>query len=628
MPTTTSTVPIRSLQIGRGVADITGEPWGAGMMGYGMPQQWTKGILSRQFARAFVFDDGTERVVYVVADIGMFFQATVEAILEALARRFSGSYDASNVVLTATHTHCGPGGHGHHALYNITTKGFHARTFDRIVDGVVDAISLAHDDLAPATAILNRGELRDASVNRSQDAFDLNPADDREHFPGSVDPMTTLLRIEREGELVGAINWFAVHNTSMTNRNRLISADNKGVAAMLWEDEGGNPRSSGAGLVTAFAQTNAGDISPNLDLTPGKGPTEDDRENTRIIGTRQYEAAKALSALDGESLAPLLQSRMAYVNLARQVTAEGSTGRAVLGASFAAGKLTDGPGSPLFDEGKNNPLFERLSSWIYRHHPETAARHSPKDLVLPVGPLHWIAETHPIQLVRLGSLYLICLPIEVTIVSALRLRRATSDILATDLNHVLVQGYANGYGHYVTTPEEYEFQNYEGGSTVFGRHELSALIQTVSELATAMREGKPVDRGVPPRAHRFRIPSPAGSPRLEKKQLIAVTSAPSTAKAGDTVVATFTADHPNALIRPTHLLIERETPEDWVTIADDSSFDTTIEWSHDGKWRWSAAITWTVPEDAEGSYRISYVGRTTATTEPFTVAPPRSAQQV
>lgn len=626
MPETTKTVPMRSLQIGRGVADITGEPWGAGMMGYGMPQQWTKGILSRQFARAFVFDDGFERLVYVVAEIGMFFQATVEAILVALARRFGARYDARNVVLTATHTHCGPGGYGHHTLYNITTKGFHARTFDRIVDGIVDAIALAHDDLAPATAILNRGQLTDASANRSQDAFDLNPADDREHFPGSVDPMTTLLRIEREGELVGAINWFAVHNTSMTNRNRLISADNKGVAALLWENEGAHPRCPEAELVTAFAQTNAGDISPNLELKPGKGPTDDDRKNTRIIGTRQYEAAKALSVGDGESLAPVLQSRMTYVNLARQVTADGPTGRAVLGASFAAGKLTDGPGSPLFDEGKNNPLFERLSSWIYRRHPETATRHSPKDLVLPVGPLHWIAETYPIQLVRLGSLYLICLPIEVTIVSALRMRRAISDILATDLDHVLVQGYANGYGHYVTTPEEYEFQNYEGGSTIFGRHELSALIASVSELAIAMREGKTVDRGVPPRAHRFRIPSPTGSPQLETKQAITVTAAPSTAAVGDIVRATFRADHPNAVIRPTYLLVERESREGWLTIADDGSLDTTIEWSHDWKWRWTSLITWTVPEDAEGAYRISYVGRTTATTEPFTVAPARSGQ--
>ena len=43
------------------------------------------------------------------------------------------------------------------------------------------------------------------------------------------------LRIERDGRLVGAINWFATHGTSMTNRNMLISGDNKGYAAYHWE---------------------------------------------------------------------------------------------------------------------------------------------------------------------------------------------------------------------------------------------------------------------------------------------------------------------------------------------------------------------------------------------------------
>jgi hypothetical protein len=37
------------------------------------------------------------------------------------------------------------------------------------------------------------------------------------------------------GEALGAVNWFAVHGTSMNNTNRLISGDNKGVASSLFE---------------------------------------------------------------------------------------------------------------------------------------------------------------------------------------------------------------------------------------------------------------------------------------------------------------------------------------------------------------------------------------------------------
>lgn len=605
------------LRVGRGIADITGEPWGAGMMGYGMPEQRTNGILTRQYARAFVVDDGDRRVVLVVADLAMFFQATTAGVLERLQALFGDRYGAHNVVLTATHTHCGPGGHGHHVLYNITTAGFHRRTYERIVDGVVQAVIRAHDDLAPSDLLLNRGELTDASANRSQAAFDLDPDEERAHFPGSVDTMTTLLRIERKGVLVGAINWFAVHNTSMTNRNRLISSDNKGWAAYAWESEGSAPRTAAAELVTAFAQTNAGDISPNLDLKPGTGPTSDERENARIIGERQLAAARSLAAQPGEAVAGVVDSRLLHVDMARQVTPAGSTSAGILGASFAAGKLTDGPGSPLFDEGRNNPFFDRISQPLYRRSPALAASQAPKDMAIPVGMLRWSQDRFPVQLVRIGGLYLICLPFEVTIVSGLRLRRRVAAIVGTDLDHVLCQGYANGFGHYVTTPEEYEFQNYEGGSTIFGRHELDALIGAASTLAEAMSTGSAIDPGPPPAPHRVRIPTPMGHPVLERRRPIAVLDAPTTGVVGQEVSVTVSADHPNAEIRPTYLLVERERPGGWDVVADDSSLTTTITWHRDRRLHWTASITWT--PDTAGTYRITYVGRTTATTSPLTV---------
>ncbi len=605
------------LRVGRGVCDITGEPWGAGMMGYGMPEQRTNGILSRQYARAFVIDDGTRRVVIVVADLAMFFQATTAAVLERLSALFGDRYTAHNVVLTATHTHCGPGGHGHHVLYNITTAGFHRRTFERIVDGVVEAVVRAHDDLVPSDLVLNRGELTDASANRSQAAFDLDPEQECALFPGSVDTMTTLLRVERGGALVGAINWFAVHNTSMTNRNRLISSDNKGWAAYAWESEGTAPRTASAELVTAFAQTNAGDISPNLDLRPGSGPTSDERENARIIGERQLAAARSLAEQPGEALEPVVDSRLVYVDMARQVTPAGATSAGILGASFAAGKLTDGPGSPLFDEGRNNPFFDRISQRLYRRSPALAASQAPKDMAIPVGMLRWSQERFPVQIVRIGSLHLVCLPFEVTIVAGLRLRRRVAEIVGVDLDHVLCQGYANGFGHYVTTPEEYELQNYEGGSTIFGRHQLDALTGAAATVATAMASGAAIEAGPPPAPHRLRIPTPMGHPALERRHPIRVLAAPASGALGQTVTVTVSADHPNAQIRPTYLLVERQVVDGWEIVADDSSPSTTITWHRDRRLRWTATITWT-PNTA-GTYRVSYVGRTTATTAPIAV---------
>lgn len=596
--------------IGRGIADITGEPWGVGMMGYGMPHQRTNGIRTRQFARAFLLDDGRRRVAFVVADVGMFFQAGVDAIHERLAQKYGDTYGPGNVVLTATHTHCGPGGHGHDMLYNVTTVGHHRRTFSRLVDGVVDAIGRAEADLAPTTAVLNRGELHDASANRARAAFERNPAAERAEFPDGVDPATTLLRFERDGDLVGAINWFGVHNTSMPNTNRLISSDNKGWAAYLWEQEVD-------GLVAGFAQTNAGDQSPNLDLLPGRGPTDDSEQNTEIIGQRQLGAAKALASQAGDSLEPVIDVRHRYLRVAEVPTADGRTGRAILGASFAAGKMTDGPGSPLFREGKRNPVPERLSKAFYRLSPALAASQRPKDLFLPIGRMRWGQETYLLQLIRCGSLYLVCLPFEVTIVSGLRIRRAVAAELGVPVSAVLLQGYANGYGHYVTTPEEYDEQLYEGGSTIFGREELPALQEACVSLATAMRDGVDVPPGEPPKPHRLRLTSPVGSPRFARSQPVALVSAPSRAAVSDEVTARFATGHPNADMPASYFVVERQQDDGWVEVADDASLNTAIEWSRDRAMRFSAEVRWTPTEP--GTYRVRYQAGGEARTFPIEI---------
>src|SRR3954449_6202560 len=142
--------------VGCGRADITGEPWGVGMMGYGMRFQRTTGIHLRQRSRAFIIVDRAteERLVYVVADIGMFFRNVRDAVL---ARLDPTVYREDNVVLTATHTHAGVAGYSCYRVYNMTDKGFAPRTYQAIVDGVVASIEQAERDLAPGRLRLPPG---------------------------------------------------------------------------------------------------------------------------------------------------------------------------------------------------------------------------------------------------------------------------------------------------------------------------------------------------------------------------------------------------------------------------------------------------------------------------------------
>ncbi len=615
--------------VGRGIADVTGESADCGMMGYGKADQKSAGIHLRLRARAFVFADTAapdDPWLLVVAELPLVFDSVRQEVLRRLAEKYGERYTDRNTMLTCTHTHCGPGGYSHHTLYNLTTGGFHPKTFRAIVDGIVESVDHAHADCSPARLRLAFGELRDASVNRSRSSFELNPREDRDSFPDAIDPQTTLLTIEREGVLVGAVNWFATHGTSMTNRNRLISSDNKGYAAYAWERltrevdylEAGQPD-----FIGAFAQTNAGDMSPNLNRQPGSGPTEDEFENTRIIGRRQYDAAAALVGT-GAELVGGLDTRLTYIDLTdfavdAQFCPDGAPHR-TSGPYAAAGQVAgtdEGKGFVGFHQGRN-AVFDTVSAQLaYRISPALRDSQAPKGLVLPrainrLAPL--IQERIPVQLVRLGTLYLIGLPAEITIVSGLRLRRAVASIVDAPLSNVLVAGYSNGYIHYVTTPEEYVAQRYEAGSTLYGRWELPALVQTAVALATAMRDGRPVERGNPP-------PDLSGRAKSKVKERVdtaaggefgqVLVSPRPDYRRGDTVRAEFVGAYPNNDLRRggTYVEVQQRRDDGWHRIADDGDWATRFHWRRVGRTGSHITVTWDVPSTAEdGSYRLVYLG--------------------
>ena len=590
--------------VGCGSADITGEPWGAGMMGYGMRHQRTAGIHLRQRSRAFaVVDRSTgRRLVLVVADIGMFFANVREAVLARL------DLPPEELLLTATHTHAGPGGFAGYRMYNTTNKGIRRHTLAALVDGVVASVQQALADAAPGRLVLSRGALHDASVNRSPGAFDRNPAEDRAHFPDRIDPATTVLRLERDGRVVGVVNWFATHGTSLTNRNLLISGDNKGYAAWAWE-------AAGPGLVAAFAQTNTGDLSPNVpDAT--KGPTDDDVENTRIIGSRQLDAARALADEPGTELTGGVETRLSYVDLAGlrvapECAPDGRPHRlskAVLGASFAAG-TKEGRGLPSLHEGVDaNPRVLACSQLLWRFSPGLRDAQAPKAMLLPVGRFGAVADRVPVQLVRLGGLVLVALAQEVTVVAGLRLRQTVAQVLGVPLEDVLVQGYANDYAGYVTTPEEYDAQRYEGGHTMYGRWQLPAYLQEVARVAADLRDGRPSHTAGAPRLKPLK-PGPLDDPDPGARCTGVRRQPAPTCPPGGLVEVELAGDDPRGPARAAYFRVEQRSGDGWRTVADDTDWSTTVRWRREDDGEWVAAVSWHVPPAAAGEHRITWVDR-------------------
>ncbi|KOM26664.1 hypothetical protein LR48_Vigan304s001100 [Vigna angularis] len=246
--------------IGVGSYDMTGPAADVNMMGYANLEQNTAGIHFRLRARTFIVGESPDgpRFVFVNLDACMASQLLTIKLLQRLNSRFGNLYSEENVAISGTHTHGGPGGYMQYLVYSVTSLGFVKQSFDVIADAIEQSIIQAHNNLKPASIYLNIGEVKDAGINRSPSAYLQNPANERARYPFNVDTEMTLLRFVdgESGESVGAFTWFATHGTSMSNKNKLITGDNKGVAARLFEDwfASQNTSSTTNSLVQAYSR--------------------------------------------------------------------------------------------------------------------------------------------------------------------------------------------------------------------------------------------------------------------------------------------------------------------------------------------------------------------------------------
>src|SRR6185436_7189441 len=82
-----------------------------------------------------------------------------------------------DLMITATHTHSGPGGFSTYLFYAISIPGVSPRVHDEIVDGIVASIKLALGALRPARVWLHSGWIpasEPVAFNRSLDAYNRN----------------------------------------------------------------------------------------------------------------------------------------------------------------------------------------------------------------------------------------------------------------------------------------------------------------------------------------------------------------------------------------------------------------------------------------------------------------------
>jgi neutral ceramidase len=620
----------QSFQVGAGIYDITGPAAELGMMGYAMVDQKTAGIHQRLRSRAFVIASpcNGKRAVFVSADLGQLFQGVRQQVMEKLRARYGTLYTEDNVLLSVTHTHSGPGGFSHYALYNLTILGYDKQNFDAIVDGIYQSIVRAHDNLAPGGIRVASGELFDASINRSPEAYLRNPTTERSGYSHDTDKRMTLMRLQGDdGREVGLINWFAVHGTSMGNDNLLISGDNKGYASYLFEKLKGTSYTATRTFVAAFAQSNEGDVTPNIHGGTNGGGAND-FESTELSARKQFNLAKTLYDSASARLTGGVDSRLTYVKMDEvQVAPQYTDGfwrptcEAAIGDSMLAG-AEDGPGF-----GKEGATCEEIRDmWsVFNCTFFTTPCQGEKPITLETGtmtPYPWTPEVLPLQVVRLGNVALVGVPFEATTMAGRRLRQQVLAQLAPlGVDQVVIAGLANAYAGYLVTREEYAKQDYEGASTHFGPWTLAAVQQEVDKLAVAMRTGTSVAPGPTPRDLRNEQSTGQTGVVYDDKPLWVefgsiVTDARASYNRGETVSVKFWGGHPknNLRLQGTFLQVQRKTSTGtWVTVANDWDWETKYRWQ-----RYDCAPTygcshvtteWTIPADATpGTYRLRHFG--------------------
>src|SRR5690606_32874732 len=128
-----------------------------------------------------------------VADIWSCTQAVKMEVIKRLKENYGNIYTINNVLISGTHTHSGPGGYSHYALYNLSILGFDKQNFECIVNGIVQSIIRAHNNLEPGKIYINTGEIEDCGNNRSPIAYNNNPAEEKLRYKHDTDKEMLLL---------------------------------------------------------------------------------------------------------------------------------------------------------------------------------------------------------------------------------------------------------------------------------------------------------------------------------------------------------------------------------------------------------------------------------------------------
>jgi neutral ceramidase len=502
-----ASVEAAGLRAGVGKADITPRT-GYYLGGWTRADRVAQGQHTRLWARAMVLERDGRKVALVAVDLFMVPGGIVKHVGDALADR---GLSEQTILMSASHTHSGPGGYANFKTFNTAAPSPATVTdpfsFYRLLDPapadpqlytflvgrIAEAIRRADADLGPAAAGWGSAELHGLTMNRSIEAHLANHGMALERGQGSaeqdpagvahtIDPSVNVLRVDKllDGRSVpiGAWSTFADHGTVTKSSFPYYNQDHHASALRVFERKvrraGRVPR--GQAVLNVYGNSNEGDQSAGL---VRDGPAASD-----YVG--RVEAAAMLRAWRSAQPEPepVLDSRWTRVCFCGQPTEGGNVADfAMIGLPFLTGSEEER--GPLFDltrvpfEGTRSPL------------PVPGQGHKNG---IPLG-ADSVPKAVPLMAVRVGDGLIVTMPGEPTAEVGARLRAAVR--AAGGVGRVVVSGLANEFIQYFTTPEEYDRQHYEGGSTLYGPLSSNLLRGELAELSRRLMSGEPAQAAYP-----------------------------------------------------------------------------------------------------------------------------------
>ena len=499
------------LRAGAGKADITPR-LGYSLGGWTRADRIAQGQHTRLFARAIVLERRPRKVALVAIDLFMTPAGMVRHIGERLAAR---GFSEQNILISASHTHSGPGGYANFPTLNTAAPSMQTVTdpssffnffnsppaepqlYRFLVDQIALAIERADRDRGRAVAGWGSERIFGLTRNRSLEAHLANhglelergegkEADDPGGYEHTVDPDVNVLRVDklvgRRRVPIGGWSTFADHGTVTKSSFRYYNADHHGSALRVFEEKvrrAGRVRARQE-VVNVYGNSNEGDMSAGLDR---HGPAASDYVG-RVEASAMVRAWRAAGRR--MSRRPALDLRWTRGCMCGQDTEGGGTvaSQSEVGMPFLTGS-----------EEERGPLYDMTGE-----HYE--GRRAPQDRGDPhgwktSGPLGDVPPVFPLLAIRVADRVIVSIPGEGTKEMGARVRAAVASAVAgSPIKQVVVSGLANEFMLYFTTPEEYSRQHYEGGNTHFGTWSSLVVQEELVKLAGRLARGEPAQEAM------------------------------------------------------------------------------------------------------------------------------------